>query len=107
MNRAQESVYKKSIKLFDEAANSLDGETAEAFKAWQKLQNKINPNLLKSFGGDIKTLKLIESLPDEELATIIGKSEKEIIEFFKSKNITISNDIAKELKILNSVDEIK
>jgi hypothetical protein len=67
----------------------------------------VDPKLLKSFGGNLKTLKLIESLPDEELAKIIGKSEKEIVEFFKAKNITVSSDIVKQLKILNSVEEIK
>ena len=107
MNRAQKAVYKKSIKQFDEAAKSLDWETAEAFKAWQKLQDRVSPKLLKSVGGDMKTLKLIESLPDEELAKIAGKSEKEIVEFFKLKNITISDDIAKQLKVLKNANEIR
>jgi len=108
LNRAQKAVYEKSIKQFDEAAKSLDGDTAEAFKAWQKLQKKVDPRLLKTFGGDIKTLKAIETITEEELAIIKVKSEEEIIEFFKeSKKITISNDIAKQLKVLDSVEEVK
>lgn len=107
MNRAQKAVYKKSIKQFDEAAKSLDWETAEAFKAWQKLQDKVSPKLLKSVGGDMKILKLIEALPDEELAKIAGKSEKEIVDFFKLKNITISEDMAKQLKVLKNANEIR
>jgi predicted transcriptional regulator len=52
-------------------------------------------------------LRLIEALPDEELALIVGKNEEEIVEFFKLKNIKISEDIAKELKVLKNVDEIR
>ena len=107
MNRAQEKVYEKSIKQFELAEKSLDGETAEAYKARQKLQDKVSPKLLKTLGWDTKTLRLIEALPDEELALIVGKNEEEIVEFFKLKNIKISEDIAKELKVLKNVDEIR
>jgi hypothetical protein len=50
MNRAQEKVYEKSIKQFELAEKSLDGETAEAYKARQKLQDKVSPKLLKTLG---------------------------------------------------------
>jgi hypothetical protein len=34
---------------------------------------------------DMKTLRMIENLPDKELVNIVGKDEKFIIKFFDNK----------------------
>jgi len=113
VSRAQKKVYEKSIKRFDEAANSLDGETAKALKAWHKLENKIPSWLLKKwFGMNTRTLglidELVESLPDEELERVLKMWDAEIIKYFKDvKKIDISLDFAKQLKVAKNAAEIR
>ena len=109
MNKAQRKVYEKSIKEFSNAAVSLDKETAEAFKSWQKLQDKVSLRLLETtwWRVAVKTLKLIEWLADEELEKILKMEWEDIVRFFKSKNIDISIDLAKQLKVAKNADEVR
>ena len=107
LSKAQRKVYEKSIKEFNTAAESLDGETAEAFRAYQKLQDRLPTNLWKTMHYDMKTLRLIEGIKKEELTEIIGKNEREIIEFFDNRSIKVSEDLARQLKIAKNADEIK
>ena len=107
MSRLQKYTYNKSIKNFREAADSLDKKTAMAFKDRQKLWKKMPPNFLKHLNVDSKVLDLIDALPENELAKIIGKSEKEVVEILGNKWIKISEDFAKSLKLAWNVQEIK
>jgi hypothetical protein len=86
LNRVQKKIYEKSIENFKSAANSLDSEAADAFKSWQKLQDRMPSTARKAMNYDKKTLKLIEGLPDEELAKVIDcADEKAVVRFFDSK----------------------
>jgi glucose-6-phosphate-specific signal transduction histidine kinase len=85
MNRAQRKTYEKSIKQFNEAAKSLDSESADAFRAWQNLSDRLPPNFLDDLKINRRILDLIDNLPDAELAKIIGKDEKFIVKFFSDK----------------------
>ena len=107
MNRAQRKTYEKSIKQFNEAAKSLDSESADAFRAWQNLSDRLPPNFLDDLKINKRILDLIDNLPDAELAKIIGKDEKFIVKFFSDKWISVSEDFAKQLKIVRNVSEIK
>lgn len=107
LNKAQRKVYEKSIKEFNTAVESLDWETAEAFKAYQKLQDRLPTNLWKTMHYDMKTLRLIDEIPEKELASIVGENEGRIIEFFDSKWIKVSEDLARQLKIAKNAKEIK
>lgn len=109
MNKSQRKVYQKSIKQFNDAAESIWGkETQEAFRAWQSLQDRLPSNLLtKGVKADRWVLNAIDALPDEELVKIIWKDEKTIIKIFDSKWIKVSEDLARQLKVTKNVAEIK
>ena len=107
LNKAQRRVYEKSIKEFKAAAESLDWETVEAFKAYQQLQDRLPTDLWEIMNYDMKTLRSIENLPDGELVTIVGKDEKAIMKFFDAKWIKVSEDLARQLKVAKNVSEIR
>ena len=107
LNKVQKYTYEKSIKNFRKAAESLDNQTAEAFKVWQKIGDKLPPQYLEHLNINHNVLSLIDALPDEELAKIIGKDEQAIVKFMEKKGITISTDFAKSLKLAKNVQEIK
>jgi len=108
LNKVQRKTYEKSVKNFKNAAESLDAETADAFQAWQKLQDRMPSTARKAMNYDKNTLRLIENLPEKELEDVTKLAdEKAIIKFFDNKWIKVSEDLARQLKIAKNVSEIK
>ena len=107
MNRVQKSTYNKSIKEFDKALESFDSETVDAFKEWQKISDRVPPDFLKNLKINKKILDMIDALPEDELIKIVWMDEKNIVKFFKWHWIDISEDFAKQLKLVKNVWEIK
>ncbi len=107
LNRLQRYTYQKSIANFREASKSLDNATADAYKAWQKIWDRLPPQFLKHLNIDHHVLDLIDALPEKELKSLIWKNEKQIVNILKRKGIQISEDFAKSLKIATNVQEIK
>lgn len=107
LNRIQRNTYEKSIKNFREAADALDNETADAFKIWQKIWDRLPPDFLKRLNVDHHVLDMIDELPEKELNNLVKKSEKEIVDILKRKWISVSEDFVKSLKIANNAQEVK
>ncbi|HRX63766.1 MAG TPA: hypothetical protein P5060_01540 [Candidatus Absconditabacterales bacterium] len=107
INKSMENAYKKSIKVFEESISGADGIGDDVFRAYQKLGAKIPDKYFNKFKASNKTLNAIDAMPEEDLKTIVGKSSKEIKEFFAERSLKCSDDLADMLRIAETASDIK
>ncbi|MCK9467040.1 MAG: hypothetical protein M0P94_01815 [Candidatus Absconditabacterales bacterium] len=107
INTAMKKSYEKSIKVFEEAAGSLDANTGKAFQERQRWSNNIPEKALKSLNADRGLIKLLDDLPEKEANKFLKKSAKDIKKFLDGKKIRATDEVIDMLKLAKNADELK
>lgn len=110
MSRSMKKQFENSIKEFESAEKAMTNETIDAIKIWEHFWENLPESAIKNLKIDPKVAKQLKEIPDEEIVRLLNEAQdgKQLKTLLKeTRNIDISEDAARMLKVAKNADEFK
>lgn len=110
MSRSMKKQFENSIKEFESAEKTMTNETIDAIKIWEHFWENLPESMIKNIKIDPKVAKQLSEIPNAEIETLLREADgnaETLRTLLKAKNIEISEDAARMLKVAKNADEFK